>query len=97
MLLSDLDRFVTENANAARVTYVVGFDVAGAFDSASLPKLVEALKYYGVPAPIYRLIGTWLTGRLFSVKLRSPIGVAYSGNHTPTRGVPQGGVLSPLL
>ena len=97
VLLSDLDRVVTGNARAEKVTYVVGLDVAGAFDSASPPELVEATGNYGIPAPVYRFIGAWLTGRTVSIKLRSPIGAVYGGNDIPTRGVPQGGVLSPLL
>ena len=37
ILLSDSDRFVTENIRTKKTTYVVGLDVAGLpFDSASL-------------------------------------------------------------
>ena len=97
VLLSDLDRYVTDNIAGKKITYVVGLDVAGAFDSASLIKLVEALLSYQVPAPVCRLVGTWLTGRIFKNKLRSPLGTVYSEDFAPTRGVPQGGVLSPLL
>ena len=97
MLLSDRDRFVSGNVRAQKTTYVVGLDVAGAFDSASLIKLVGTLLYYEVPTPTSRLIGTWLTRRFFRVKLRSPLETALSGDYAPTRGVPQGGVLYPLL
>ena len=38
-----------------------------------------------------------MTGRRFSIKLRYPLGAVFSSHHVPTRGVPQGGVLSPLL
>ena len=34
---------------------------------------------------------------MFRIKLRSPIGTVYSQSYAPARGVPQGGVLSPLL
>ena len=97
ILLADLDNFVTGNMKRGRPTYVVGLGVEGAFDSASLVKLVEALLYYEVPAPICRIVGTWLGGGRFKIKLRTPLGVVFSGEHMPTRGVPQGGVLSPLL
>ena len=76
---------------------MVGLDVAGAFDSAALPRLVEALLHYGVPHSVCRIVGTWLNGSSFRVNLRTPLGVVTSGEYVPTRGVPQGGVLSPLL
>ena len=71
-------------------------DVAGAFDSAPFPKLVEALLPYDIPGPICKLVGTWLTGRTFKIKLRPAIGAVYSGGLVPSRGAPQGGVLSLL-
>ena len=74
ILLSDLDHSVTGNVRDKKTTYVVGLDVAGAFDSASLGKLVEALLYYDVPPVVCRFVGVWLTGRKFQIKLRSPIG-----------------------
>ena len=57
VLVSDPGRFATGNIRAGTTTYVVGLDVAGAFDRTSLEKLREALLYYGVPGPIYRLVG----------------------------------------
>ena len=97
ILLSDLDYFVTTNRARNRITYVAGLDIAGAFDSVSYVKLLETLKYYRLTLPPVRFIGGWLTRRVFRVRLMTPLGVAYSGYHDPTRGVPQGGNLSPLL
>ena len=76
---------------------MVGMDVAGAFDSASLPRLVETLRYYAIPDILCRFIGTWLTERSFTIKLSTPGGTVMGRPRRPTRGVPQGGVLSPLL
>lgn len=97
MILTGLGRFVTQSASSRRVALVVGLDVAGAFGSASLAKLVDSLVSYDIPAPICGVIGTWLTGSMFKIKLRSPIETVYSRDHVPTRGVPQGGAPSPLL
>lgn len=47
-LLADLDRFVTRGIDEGWATYVMGLDIAGAFDSASLQKLVWTPDYYGV-------------------------------------------------
>ena len=39
ILLSDVDRFVAERIRTKKTTYVVGMDLAGALDSATLIKL----------------------------------------------------------
>ena len=96
-MLSDLDRLASESKSRKRYTFVVGLDAAGAFDSASLSRLIETLLRYRVPTQITRLIGTWLTSRTFRVRLATPIGTVFSAHRNPSRGVPQGGVLSPLL
>ena len=43
ILLADLDAFAEGNVKDGFSTYVVGLDIDGAFDSASLPGLVETL------------------------------------------------------
>ena len=55
VMLSDLDRFASENRAKKRYTYIVGLDIAGAFDSASLEKLTETLLYYRVPEILTRV------------------------------------------
>ena len=97
LLLGDLDSFVEEGKSNNWHTYVLGLDIQGAFDCASLTKLADSLKEYGIPEILRRFIGNWLTGRSFRIKLGTTDGVAYSRPRTPSRGVPQGGVLSPLL
>ena len=97
LLLEDLDRFVRKGKQEGWITYMVGMDVAGAFDSASLPRLVETLRYYAIPDILCRFIGTWLTERTFTIKMSTPEGTVMGKQCRPTRGVPQGGVLSPLL
>ena len=48
-LLADLDRFVTRGRKDGWTTYMVDSDAAGAFDSASLPRLVETLRFFAIP------------------------------------------------
>ena len=44
-----------------------------------------------------RYLATWLTRRRFSVRLATPQGRFYSSWRQLSRGLPQGGVLSPFL
>ena len=75
----------------------MGLDIAGAFDSAAHQKIIDSLVFYGIPTELCRFIGIWLTHRTFKMRLGTPIGTVYSKFKDPTKGVPQGGVLSPLL
>ena len=68
LLLEDLDRFARKGRKEGWITYMVGIDVAGAFDSASLPRIVETLRYYAAPDIMRRFIGTWLTERTSAKK-----------------------------
>ena len=97
LLLGDLSRFVEDGLEVGWHTYVVGLDIQGAFDSASLGQLVKTLGEYGIPEVIKRFIAIWLTDRSFRIKMGTLEGVLYSEPREPSRGVPQGGVLSPLL
>ena len=97
LLLGDLDAFVEDSMTRGWHTYMVGLDIQGAFDSASLVQLVRTLREYSIPAVLVRFIGTWLTRRSFRVKLGTLKGVIYSRPREPSRGVPQGGVLSPCF
>ena len=97
LLLSDPGNFAMGNKRRGWHTYVVGLDIQGAFDCASLTQLVAALKEYGIPERIRRFAGGWLAGRNFRIKLGTALGVVYSKPRRPSRGVPQEGVLSPLL
>ena len=77
--------------------YLVSFDIAGAFDRVSHYGLTEELKLFGIDAHTRRLIHNWIRGRKFIVKHRTPRGTTM-GRHTEiTSGLPQGGVLSPVL
>ena len=96
ILLGDLDGVVGNNSRDGFVTYVVGLDIDGAFDSASVPKLVGALTDFGISEIIIRFVGLWLTRWSFRIKVGAQVGAMLSKPRGPTRGAPQGGVLSPL-
>ena len=51
--------------------------------------MLEALEYYRAPMAARRFVGYWVTTRSFRLHLSRP----YHQN----RGIPQGGVLSPLM
>ena len=77
--------------------YLASFDIRGAFDTVPHSELMAALKRFGVDVRLRKVIHEWLRGRTFQVRMRSDAGVFYSSVHTISRGLPQGGVLSPFL
>ena len=79
-----------------RYCYVISFDVAGAFDNVPHAQLMGGLERMGVDGHTRRVIHTWLRDRTFQLRMRTPAGDFYSSIHKITKGLPQGGVLSPL-
>ena len=77
--------------------YMVSFDVPGAFDRVPLHGLMTAMDRFNIDPYIRRVEHNWLRNRTFQVRLRANGGVYKSKVHTVTCGLPQGGVLSPLL
>ena len=92
---------IMDTANRAlvrgRYVYLVSFDIRGAFDNVSHRQLTESLGRMEVDPHTRRVIHNWLIMRTFQVKMSSTKGTYYSNIHPITRGLPQGGVLSPLL
>lgn len=68
--------------------WVVEFDIKGAFDHIDHAMLVKALRHHGVPAWVELYVKRWL-----SAPFVGPDGECVER----TAGVPQGGVVSPLL
>ena len=81
----------------AVIHYFFLCDVRGAFDNVSHWHLTRALVEFDIPIHIRRLIHNWLRARSMRVKMRTPKGVYYSKNFMATKGLPQGGVLFPIL
>ena len=73
--------------------HVVYFDFTKAFDKVTTGRLVNKLKHVGVHPRAVRWIENFLDGRSYKVR----IGETFSSVRQITSGVPQGGVLSPLL
>ena len=79
-----------------RFCYLISFDIEGAFDNVSHWHLMEGLREFGIDAHTRRMVHNWLSMRTFQVKMTAASGVCYSNIYPITKGLPQGGVLSPL-
>jgi RNA-directed DNA polymerase len=66
-------------------------DLAGYFDSIPHDKLIEAVRRRMVDSSVLRLLEMWLTAPVVEP------GPGQRSSWRPTRGTPQGGVISPLL
>ena len=78
------------NGNYVDIIY---FDLSKAFDKVNHEKLLSKLHYLGVSALLLNWLKSYLDGRHMCVK----VGNCFSSRYMCTSGVPQGGVLSPLL
>ena len=76
-----------------KVTLVVFFDLANAFDRASHLGILYKLKELGIRGNSLRWFKSFLTDREFEVL----IGITKSTRYKVVNGVPQGSILSPLL
>ena len=97
MLLAELADFMSERAAGGRFVYVSSLDISGAFDTVPRLQLALALEEMGVAKHVFQYVKCWLGSRKFRVRLRAPGETSKSRTHSIGRGLPQGGVLSPLL
>ncbi|EYB89180.1 hypothetical protein Y032_0235g3198 [Ancylostoma ceylanicum] len=72
---------------------VIYFDFAKAFDRVPFNELISKLVNIGLHPRIVNWIKNFITGRSFQVRVNE----SFSHSHPVTSGVPQGGVLSPIL
>lgn len=91
--LFGISQNVLEGFNRGKKTCAIFYDIAGAFDKVWHNGLIYKLIEYKIPIYIIEWIVDYLRNRTFSVK----IGDSLSPNGRIDCGVPQGGVLSPLL
>lgn len=82
--------FASNNGNSVDVIY---FDLSKAFDKVCHEKLVTKLYHLGIRQPLLGWIHSYLNGRHMRVK----VGNSFSRSYDCKSGVPQGGVLSPIL
>ena len=83
--------------NRGRFVCLMSFDVSAAFDTVSHTHIMTTLKQFQVNGHIRRVLHGWLRGRTFQVRTRTTAGTICSAINTVSRGLPQGGVISPLL
>ena len=95
--LTEFHDFVREAVAANHSVYAASVDVDSAFDAVPHALLVQTAKEMNVDPYICRYLQTWLTDRIFTVRLQTPQGKWHSTWRRIGRGVPQGGVLSPFL
>ena len=91
-LLSCVDEWLWAYVNNKTVD-VLYMDIAKAFDSVSHTKLVRVLKSYGISDNVV----AWVEEFLFNRKQHVCIGTVVSSGLPVLSGVPQGGVIGPLL
>ena len=97
MHLLELSDGVHAAMDAGHFAYIASLDIDGAFDKVPHRLLIESMGGFGVEEYIVRYMVKWLRGRSFMVRLSAVTGKFYSSARGMTRGVPQGGVISPLL
>ena len=75
--------------------YVLGLflDIKKAFDTVDIDLLLRKLHKYGIKHSSHKIISSYLSGRVQSVKIRNN----YSLYRDVKMGVPQGSILGPIL
>ena len=96
MVLTEKQDFTHRTLHRARFVYIVSFDVAEAFDNIPHSALTKALEDFGIDWYIHRVVRNWPRERTLQVRLRVQERRHYSNVHKVSKGLPQGGVLSPL-
>lgn len=91
--LESLTNTITENLDNKRKSLAVFLDMKKAFDTVSIPILVEKLEKVGIRGTPLKLLKDYLTNRTQKVK----IGQYVSERAEVAYGVPQGSVLGPTL
>ena len=95
--LSQLYDFVSGELAKGKYVYLAAIDIDGAPDNVPHEGLVGTLRDAKTDPILVRYVARWLRGRIFCVRLRTAAGT-YNSRWCPlTRGLPQGGFLSPFL
>jgi hypothetical protein len=82
-----------EKFNHNKKMCAIFYDIASAFDKVWLDGLLFKLNEYKIPIYLIKILNTHLFNRTFNVK----IGEFVTANTSISCGLPQGGVLSPIL
>ena len=81
------------NNNQNKIAALVSLDIEAAFDTVWHEALIVKLHKIGIPTHLNKMIHSYLSDRSFRVKVSQ----SKSHNQNIPAGVPQGGVLSPIL
>jgi len=92
--LCEAVHYMEENINRGEYTLCVSLDCSGAFDNILFDKAEQALQEHGIEGNFRRWILHLLRGREVTFTDKN---LNMSRTFFPTKGTPQGGVISPLL
>lgn len=84
---------ITENFNSDKVSALLSLDIESAFDTVWLKALIFKLIKLEIPGYIIKLINSYIFKRDYQVKIKKN----HSNKFKIPAGVPQGGILSPIL
>lgn len=91
--VSNLTNFIISNLDKKKKCVGIFLDMAKAFDTVSMPLLLQKLERVGIRGTPLELFRDYLTNRSQRVKIDDMI----SDEETVTYGVPQGSILGPSL
>lgn len=95
--VNELVKIISNNIKKGRWTLVVCLDLSKAFDLVNHTLLLKKLEQLGIRDKAINLLKSYLTDRKQFVQLKNNSGVFKSEVKFSEIGVPQGGVLAPLL
>ena len=95
--LTEFGDFAQRAPARGHCCYLVSFDVAGACDNAPRAQLMRGLESIGAGGYLRRIVRNWLTARTFQLRTRTLSGNFYSSIYSVSKGLLQGGGLSPFL
>lgn len=91
--IKDLSSLIIEQLDEGKKCLTVFLDLKKAFDTVSIPILLQKLERIGIRNTPLELLKDYLTNRIQKTKIEGHI----SEDHLVTYGVPQGSVLGPTL
>ena len=91
--LSEVQKQWADNSENKEKTGILMWDLSAAFDCLDINILCDKLKIYGFEANTVKWFKSFLSNRSQRIK----IGEILSKSRTLHSGVPQGGIISPLL
>ena len=97
MCLFEFVGFTSEGVADGMFVHISSIEIDGAFDTVPHHRLILTLEGPEVEPCIVRYMSKWLNNRKFQARLSATAGRFFSNYREITRGVPRGGVISPLL